>query len=315
MHLHSVVDRLCPQLKNSIPHPDGIDIKKFAKTIWTTDGCNAARKSRRVANERVGGGSSTQDCHNHMRNIYLGKAAERSLGRHLTSILKSSLDEIDPSLRVPTPHVQFARAYDKEFSRSANYVKGHGEFNMSWLMKNYPSLLLFHVESTHGARQDIVFTSSLAMFMNREVNMEFLDYCLSMPGKDGHILQKNLFVLLSSLEMVAQCRLLAIVYILCMMPLRWLSGNTYKLAKYNWGAVSMNRALDIFHSMVLKIIQRPALVVCQMNMMVIFGELLDQLPPFKEWWTYIWKEKETIFVDHMSGTKSLDKCSRKSIVN
>ena len=83
-----------------------------------------------------------------MRNIYIGKAAERSLGRHLTSILKSSLDEIDPSLRVRTPHVQFARAYDKEFSRSANYVKGHGEFNMSWLMAGRQCMdfsLVFHL--------------------------------------------------------------------------------------------------------------------------------------------------------------------------
>ena len=87
------------------------------------------------------------------------------------------------------------------------------------------------------------------------------------------------------------------------MSLHWLAGNTHKLGDYNWGAVCMGRAMDIFHKLLLKIIERPALGVCEMDMMSIFGELLDKLPPFREWWDYMWKEKEMNVVHHKSGTK------------
>ena len=45
----------------------------------------------------------------------------------------------------------------------------------------------------------------------------------------------------------------------------------------------MDRDLDIFHNMALKTTDHPALVVCDMDMMSIFGDILDKLPPFKEW--------------------------------
>ena len=43
----------------------------------------------------------------------------------------------------------------------------------------------------------------------------------------------------------------------------------------------MGRSLYIFDNMLLKIIQRPDLFVCDMNMMSIFGDLLDELLHFK----------------------------------
>jgi hypothetical protein len=100
----------------------------------------------------------------------------------------------------------FARAYDKEFSLAVNYPKGHGELFAEWMKENYPGELLFHVESTHGSRQDIMFTAALAIAMNRAFNVEFLDYCLRMSDKKkkDHVLQRNLFVVLSSLEMASQ---------------------------------------------------------------------------------------------------------------
>ena len=121
--------------------------------------------------------------------------------------------------------MQFTQAYDKEYSISSNYFKGHGDFNLSWILEFYPGITLFHVDSTHGTRKEILFTSSLAMVMKPYINLEFLDYCLSIPKEDIHMLQKNMFVLLSSVEMVGQCRLLEIVYISCMMPLCWIHGN------------------------------------------------------------------------------------------
>ena len=72
-----------------------------------------------------------------------------------------------------------------------------------------------------------------------------------------------------------------------MIPLCCLAGNMHKPAYYNWCAVCMVRALGIFHNMVLKIIESPGLVLCEMDIMSIFGEILDELLTFKEWWDYM----------------------------
>ena len=101
----------------------------------------------------------------------------------LTQELKESLDNINPMLRVSTLWMSFARAYDKEFSLAANYPKGHGAHFFARVKKYYPAVLLSHVESTHGGRQDIMYSSSLAMYINRGINVEFLDHCLEIPGK------------------------------------------------------------------------------------------------------------------------------------
>ena len=65
----------------------------------------------------------------------------------------------------------------------------------------------------------------------------------------------------------------------------------------------MCRALDIFHKMAPKIIERPVLVVCEMDMMSILGVLLDKILPFKEWWDYMRKGKKMNVVHRKSGTK------------
>ena len=73
-----------------------------------------------------------------------------------------------------------------------------------------------------------------------------LTYSLN-TGKQDNILQRNLFVMLTSDEMVAQSRLLGIIHLSCMLPLRWLAGNTHKLKDYNWGVRSMSKALNVFY--------------------------------------------------------------------
>jgi hypothetical protein len=93
-------------------------------------------------------------------------------------MLRDSLGKFDSSLRVSTMFAPFAWAYDKEFSFAANYPKGHGELFAEWMKENYPGELLIHVESTHGSRQDIMFTAALEIAMNRVFNVKFLDYCL-----------------------------------------------------------------------------------------------------------------------------------------
>jgi len=167
------------------------------------------------------------------------------------------------------------------------------------MKENYPGELLFHVESTHGSRQDIMFTAALAIAMNRAFNVKFLDYCLRMSDKTkkDHVLQINLFVVLSSLEMAAQARLLAIMYLFFILPLRWLAGNTHKLASFQWGARSMGRALDVLREKVLQFKANPNLILDEYYMMKIFDQFL-YLTPFAEYLEFMFTKRRMSVVAH-----------------
>ncbi len=101
-------------------------------------------KSKRLKILTVGGKEKNQlDCHHHMHNLYPGKEVECAMASHLTALLHDSLNEIDPTLRVATPHGAIARAFD-------NLLK------LKFVRKHHPGILLYPVKSTHGSRQDIV---------------------------------------------------------------------------------------------------------------------------------------------------------------
>jgi hypothetical protein len=69
------------------------------------------------------------------------------------------------------------------------------------------------------------------------------------------LLQENLFIVLTSLEMVSLCRVMAILHFKVCMPMRWLAGNTHALGQtgYDWSARSMGKAIDALHDALMKI--------------------------------------------------------------
>jgi hypothetical protein len=131
----------------------------------TTDTCNNSQKQRQLLSQRIQGEVIEQDCRHHLRNVW-AKEVEIELSKYRTVMLRDSLGKIDSSLRISTMFTPFARAYDKEVSLAANYPKGHGELFAAWMKENYPGELIFHVESTHGSRQDNMFTAALVIAMN-----------------------------------------------------------------------------------------------------------------------------------------------------
>ena len=77
--LQQVVLRDNPQLCESIPSPDGIDIKKLGHNgLIMTDSCNAAQKARRLLQYEIGGTVCELDCHHHLRNVWI-KGMEKSV--------------------------------------------------------------------------------------------------------------------------------------------------------------------------------------------------------------------------------------------
>ena len=303
--VRAVLDEASPGNSHQVPSADGIDVEKLSRggTI-TTDTCNTAQKLRRILIEAIPGAYDF-DCMHHLRNIWFGNM-EKKLTAKLNLILKASLDEIDPKLRVSSSISAIIRAVDKEFSLSANYPKGHGEIFLEWMRVKHPGELLLHVERSSGSRQDLCTEGSMAILMNYPYYVEFLDQMLRKKQKSGQkpsTLQQNLFIALTSLEMIALVRLLSILHISICMPFRWLAGKTHELQEHNWGPMSMGRVLDTLEAKLSKIKRDPNLILNEDFMMGIFQEYLDELPEFKDYWDATFKDRQMAVISRKSGTK------------
>ena len=232
---------------------------------------------------------------NHLRNVWFGNV-EKALSTHLNALLHSSLDEIDPQLRVTASISAVIRAIDKEFSLSSNYPKGHGELFREWVREYYPGILLLYVERTAGSRQDLCTEGSLPVYINYPYYVEFLDSALRKPRKmkneSASILQKNLFVVLTSSKMIALVRLLSILHLSICMPFRYLAGKSHEIKQYGWGAADMGRVLDTLYDNMQTLHHEPTLILDQSFMMDIFKQYREELPPFHEYWEIIFKTKQ-----------------------
>ena len=301
--LIDVVRAKYPDKVHLIPTPDSISIDKLGNDgVVITDTCNGAQKLRRILVDRIDG-AHDMDCMNHLRNVWIG-GMEKCLSKYLNEMLRSSLDEIDSTLRVTTSISAIIRAIDKEFSLSANYPKGHGELFLEWIREHYPGVLLLHVERAAGSRQDLSTEGSLAIYMNYEYYVEFLDEMLR--KRDAHdkasILQQNLFVVLTSSEMLALSRLLSIIHLSISMPFRYLAGKSHQFRKYGWGAADMSLVIDTLYSKLQDLQDNPSLILDESFMMNIFEEYRDKLPPFKEYWEMMYQRKQMKVVSRTDGT-------------
>jgi hypothetical protein len=224
---------------HDIPCSSEIHLSKMEGGLVTTDTCNSARLLGKIlvdavefhVNEKrelegINGNDNDndvvamiQDCHNHMRNVWI-KAVTVRLSIFLNKALALDLKEISPTLRVTTMMDGIIRATEKGFSLTANYPKGDGDRFKHWLPKYHPSALLVPLERSAGSRMDLSTEGAGAIYWNRVYYVEYLDEVLR-GGKDN-ILQENLWLVFTSVEMIALCRTLAILHFKICMPLRWL---------------------------------------------------------------------------------------------
>ena len=179
-----VVHKSMFDTNHDIPSAEAIHLSKLQDGIITTDTCNSARllsslikdAVTQAVGQKIGdcGGNPddmqinvyTQDCHNHMRNVWIG-AVTKCLSSYLNEILASDLEAIDFRYRVSTMFEAVLRAIDKEFSLPANYPKGHRDMFVHWLKQNHPGALLVPVERTAGSRQDLAAEGAAAVYWNR----------------------------------------------------------------------------------------------------------------------------------------------------
>jgi hypothetical protein len=74
--------------------------------------------------------------------------------------------------------------------------------------------------------------------------------------------------------------------------MRWLAGNTHKLAHCQWGQRSMGKAIDLLHSAFTQINDAPELFLDYKYVMNIIEPLYKQLPEFQEYMDFYKEEKE-----------------------
>ena len=169
-------------LDHDIPSSETMNLTKFEDTVVTSDACNAARLTstmtvdaiedaiegaKAVSGEEYEQSVLRQDCHHHLRNVWIG-ALNKRLSKYLNQILQADLSKIDFRYRVSTMFDSVLRAVDKEFSLPANYPKGHGVLFKIWMDLHHPGALLLPVERATGNRQDLSVEGAASVYWNRK---------------------------------------------------------------------------------------------------------------------------------------------------
>ena len=277
----------------------------------TSDTCNGARKTCHIIVEQVH--EAVKDLRkdnfddirvlefyfwNHLRNVWLG-GMTKTLSTLLGNSIREELYEIDSRLRVYTSIKSVLCAVNKEFSLCANYPKGHIELFHEWIDTYHPLVMLLHVDRAPWSCQDLSAKRSGVVYMNRPYWVEFFDKRLRTPG--DNILQENIFIILSLLEMTALACLCVIIHITICLSTRWLVVNFHILAGYNWSMRSMGRMVDELEVALEDIEEEGGLILRKEFIMLIFQGIMDELPPFEKYWTHMFQNKSMpIFGDCQS---------------
>jgi hypothetical protein len=193
-------------------------------------------------------------------------------------------------LRVSCKISDLLRQVNKEYSFTANYFKGSGDDYADWKERFCPGKqYLPPIRVLGGNRQDAAFEGALPVYDGRGGMLIFTNKCLL---SSDNLLQCLLFIVLGSMEMIAQLRGASILHLAVVIPMRWLVGNTHTLFEYGWGEHSMGRAIALLHDAFVKIQGDGSLLLEEEFVMHIFASLYDKLPPFKEYLGYHFEEKE-----------------------
>ena len=96
------------------------------------------------------------DCWQHLRNVWFG-GVSAAVSKHLREILADDLKELPTIYRINLDIDDLFRCIDKEFSRTANYAKGHGS-EFFWCMRKFhPDVYLFPVIHALGGTRSKTF--------------------------------------------------------------------------------------------------------------------------------------------------------------
>ena len=165
---------------------------------------------------------------------------------------------------------QFA-AKEFVFSGGRVYAKGEGSLFLAWVIDKYHDRVVYILNRADlGTRLDSTTEVALALYMNRELYLEFLfERMQAATSAEDNKLEKALYVLLSSTEVIAAIRVRAIIHLKITMPMRFLTNSNdvnyspadmgplvdaldkFLLSVETNGNLLMDTNLDIFHAVTL----------------------------------------------------------------
>ena len=131
--------------------------------------------------------------------------------------------------------------------------------------------------------------------------MQFLDE--SLTAKEDNILQKNVFIVLSSTEMIGLLRVYAIFHVAICIPIRYLAGSSHTFAEHDWSCRSMGRVLDILYDALQEISDDGGKLINIDFMLGIFQTLRAELPPFDQYLYYMFENKLNPTLPKYGSTK------------
>ena len=282
-----------------IPLPEAATLTKARDAYITTDTCSQAKNVRTQMIKAIkdlavkeGICENTEDfrmheldCWNHLRNLWIEHAVD-TLEKRVKTDLAEDLLDIPKIYLVDVAMNLLLRSIDKEFALTANYAKGHGSMFAHWMEISHPGALLFPTaRMLVGTRQDAVTEGALPAYMNRHYCVEFLFQKLCAGTTEANILQTSLFLQLTSIEIVAMLRVLSIVHIAIVKPIRFLSGKCHDLD--GWGISKMPKALYILYEALKEIVADGSKLLDEDFAMGIFKSLESEVPKFKDYMTHI----------------------------
>ena len=252
--------------KASMPLPDNIGLHRLSENaVLMSDTCNAARATKRLlaemaetaGMERLGTEAWEKlsevereekvkchlgDCHDHLRNIIIKAMAEKAT-EYLKGHLGDSLDNFSSFDRMSVDPMDSIRAACKELHPDGEYAKGKGRESEATRTRNHPSDLWLPIFNGVGnSRMDAVFDGAVPLYMNRRIILEFVHPLVHGPASNDNLLEKFLWRVLESTEMVGLLRVCTLWQTLVTEPLRWLSGKSSALD--DWSMVNSNKLLD-----------------------------------------------------------------------
>ena len=127
--------------------------------------------------------------------------------------------------------------------------------------------------------------------MARHYFFAFLHHYICCTDSDD-ILQNNLFITLSGVEVIADIRITLIFFIAFIVPMRWLAGKINKLAHRDWGERSIPRAPDLMYNTFIEIQANGDKFLDEDFIMKIFEPLYTKLPKIETYLTFYFEEKE-----------------------
>ena len=109
-------------------------------------------------------------------------------------------------------YLKHCRLIDKEINETCNDFKGHGEECHAFCERRFEGRVKVPITRVLGGdRFDVVFEACVGNYWKRPEIMQWLWLVLPLPKSDS-IMQRSLYIILRSTEMIAQLRIGAIFF-------------------------------------------------------------------------------------------------------